>query len=112
VAERHREPDFVRYAAKIIGSSMDECEAAMREALAEKVSVARSQPYYLDVTAPDVDKATVVDVIFQSASCSTRSHCRAGRYGKRSRDVRRPVDCHGKCKHRGEAAGELRYRLE
>jgi hypothetical protein len=32
---------------------MDECEAAMREALAEKASVARSQPYYLDVTAPD-----------------------------------------------------------
>jgi hydroxymethylpyrimidine pyrophosphatase-like HAD family hydrolase len=62
--------DFGRYlarAAKIVGSSVDfarltECEAAMREALAEKASVVRSQPYYLDVTAPDVDKGTVVDV--------------------------------------------------
>jgi len=64
--------DFGRYlgwcAAKIVGSSMDlvrlaECEAVMREALAEKASVARSQPYYLDVTAPDVDKRAVVDVL-------------------------------------------------
>jgi Cof subfamily protein (haloacid dehalogenase superfamily) len=63
--------DFGPYllrAAKIVGSSMDfvrlvECEAAMREALVEQASVARSQPYYLDVTAPDVDKGTVVDVL-------------------------------------------------
>jgi Cof subfamily protein (haloacid dehalogenase superfamily) len=59
---------YVLRAAKIVGSSMDfvrlaECEAAMRKALAEKASVARSQPYYLDVTAPDVDKGTVVDIL-------------------------------------------------
>lgn len=63
--------DFGPYllrAAKIVGSSMDfarlaECEVAMREALAGKASVVRSQPYYLDVTAPYIDKGTVVDVL-------------------------------------------------
>jgi hydroxymethylpyrimidine pyrophosphatase-like HAD family hydrolase len=63
--------DFGPYllrAAKIVGSSMDfvrlaECETVMREALAQQASVARSQPYYLDVTAPDVDKGTVIDVL-------------------------------------------------
>ena len=63
--------DFGPYllrAAKIVGSCMDlvrlaECEAAMRETLAEQAAVARSQPYYLDVTAPDVDKGTVIDVL-------------------------------------------------
>jgi hypothetical protein len=63
--------DFGAYllrAAKIVGSSMDfeclaECEVAMRETLAGQASVARSQPYYLDVTAPNVDKGTVIDVL-------------------------------------------------
>jgi Cof subfamily protein (haloacid dehalogenase superfamily) len=63
--------DFGPYllrAAKVVGSSMDfarlaECEVAMREALAGKASVARSQPYYLDVTAPNIDKGSFVDAL-------------------------------------------------
>jgi Cof subfamily protein (haloacid dehalogenase superfamily) len=55
-------------ASKIVGSSADfailaKCEAAMREALGGEVSVVRSQPYYLDITAPDLDKGTFVDAL-------------------------------------------------
>jgi Cof subfamily protein (haloacid dehalogenase superfamily) len=55
-------------AAKIVGSSKNfarlvECEAAMREALGGDASIARSQPYYLDVTPPSLDKGTFVDAL-------------------------------------------------
>jgi Cof subfamily protein (haloacid dehalogenase superfamily) len=58
--------DFAPYlggACKIVGSSKDfarlaECETAVRKALGPSASVARSQPYYLDVTPPNVDKGT------------------------------------------------------
>jgi hydroxymethylpyrimidine pyrophosphatase-like HAD family hydrolase len=61
--------DFDPYfplALKIVGSSKDftmlaKCEAAMREALDEQASIARSQPYYLDVTSPKLDKGTFVE---------------------------------------------------
>jgi Cof subfamily protein (haloacid dehalogenase superfamily) len=54
--------------AKIVGSSMDfgrlaECEAAIREGLRGQSSVVRSQPYYLDVTAPNIDKGSFVDAL-------------------------------------------------
>ena len=54
--------------AKIVGSSMDfarlaECEAAIREGLRGQASIARSQPYYLDVTAPNIDKGSFVDAL-------------------------------------------------
>jgi Cof subfamily protein (haloacid dehalogenase superfamily) len=63
--------DFNPYLArvsKIVGSSKDlaklaECEAATREALRGRASVARSQPYYLDITAPYLDKGTFVDAL-------------------------------------------------
>jgi hypothetical protein len=55
-------PHFV-HTFKIVGSSQDfsrlaECEVAMRDAIGEHAFVARSQPYYLDITPPGVDKGT------------------------------------------------------
>ena len=35
----------------------------MQKALGEKVSAARSQPYYLDVTHPQANKGAVVDTL-------------------------------------------------
>jgi Cof subfamily protein (haloacid dehalogenase superfamily) len=60
--------EFLSATLKIVGSSADfdrlaECEAAMRTALAGAASAARSQPYYLDVTAPGLDKGTVLDAL-------------------------------------------------
>ena len=54
--------------AKIVGVSDDleavaRCEKAVREALGEKVSAARSQPYYLDVTHPEANKGGVVTAL-------------------------------------------------
>lgn len=63
--------DFAPYltrAAKIVGSGTDferlsAAEAALRQALGGQASVVRSQPYYIDVTAPNVDKGTVLDFL-------------------------------------------------
>jgi hypothetical protein len=61
------EPYFGR-AAKVVGSSrnfalLGECETRLRETLGGEGSIARSQPYYLDVTPPSLDKGTFVDAI-------------------------------------------------
>ncbi|MBV8964421.1 MAG: HAD family phosphatase, partial [Hyphomicrobiales bacterium] len=57
--------DALAHAAKIVGISDDhalvaECEKAAQEALGERASAARSQPYYLDVTHPKANKGNVV----------------------------------------------------
>ena len=54
--------------AKVIGvsddfSKLDACAPVVRRALAGKAMVARSQPYYLDVTPAGVDKGTCVDAL-------------------------------------------------
>ena len=51
---------------KIVGTSNDlpavaRCEASLKEQLGTRVSAARSQPYYLDVTHPEANKGAVVD---------------------------------------------------
>jgi Cof subfamily protein (haloacid dehalogenase superfamily) len=51
--------------AKIVGVSDDldlvaKAEAAARESFGERVSAARSQPYYLDVTHPEANKGAVL----------------------------------------------------
>jgi Cof subfamily protein (haloacid dehalogenase superfamily) len=51
---------------KIVGVSDDldsvaRCEAAAQKQFGEKVSAARSQPYYLDVTHPTANKGTVIE---------------------------------------------------
>lgn len=52
-------------AVKIVGVSEDHelvarCEAELRQRVGSDASVARSQPYYLDVTHPDANKGTVL----------------------------------------------------
>jgi Cof subfamily protein (haloacid dehalogenase superfamily) len=52
-------------AVKIVGISDDldlvaDCEKAVQNALGEKASAARSQPYYLDVTSKQANKGAVV----------------------------------------------------
>jgi Cof subfamily protein (haloacid dehalogenase superfamily) len=64
-------PDFRSHFAdtfKVVGSSQDfaklaECETAMREVLGERAFVARSQPYYLDITPPGLDKGTFLESV-------------------------------------------------
>lgn len=53
------------HAAKIVGVSDNQariaaCEKAVQGFLGERASVARSQPYYLDITHPQANKGTVV----------------------------------------------------
>jgi Cof subfamily protein (haloacid dehalogenase superfamily) len=52
-------------AAKIVGVSADfeplaQCERDVRAALADQASVARSQPYYLDITSPLANKGVAL----------------------------------------------------
>jgi Cof subfamily protein (haloacid dehalogenase superfamily) len=54
--------------AKIVGVSADfdllaRCESDVRAALADKASVARSQPYYLDITHPLANKGVALSEI-------------------------------------------------
>jgi len=56
--------DIMTDIVKIVGVSDDldavaRCEAAAQKQFGEKVSAARSQPYYLDVTHPDANKGGV-----------------------------------------------------
>jgi len=56
------------HAVKIVGVSDDldlvaACEKAAQNALGDKASAARSQPYYLDVTHPKANKGTVVTTL-------------------------------------------------
>ena len=63
--------DFTPYlnqAVKIVGVSDDldavkKCEAECQKTLAHHASAARSQPYYLDITHPDANKAGVVEYL-------------------------------------------------
>ncbi len=55
-------------AVKIVGVSDDrdlvaKCEKDAQEAFGDKVSAARSQPYYLDVTHPQANKGAVVETL-------------------------------------------------
>ena len=55
-------------AVKIVGVSDDhalvaKCEADMEDALGDRASAKRSQPYYLDVTHPQANKGAVVDAL-------------------------------------------------
>jgi hypothetical protein len=57
--------DALDRASKIVGVSRDlarlaDCEAACAQLWATALRTARSQPYYLDVTPPGVDKGTMV----------------------------------------------------
>ncbi len=79
---REREEQTVRFAPRVVadfagclgaavkivgvGDDLDrvaQCEADVRQALGERASAARSQPYYLDVTHHDANKGVVVDYL-------------------------------------------------
>ena len=58
--------DYLDRAVKIVGVSDDHdlvarCEAAVQQAFGDRVSAARSQPHYLDVTHPTANKGVVVE---------------------------------------------------
>lgn len=58
--------DHLDTVAKIVGVSgdferLDACDPALHRALGNSASIARSQPYYLDVTAAGTDKGVAVD---------------------------------------------------
>src|ERR1041385_4101960 len=58
--------DVLAGAIKIVGVSQDleavaRCESILQRQFGTKVSAARCQPYYLDVTHPDANKGAVVD---------------------------------------------------
>jgi Cof subfamily protein (haloacid dehalogenase superfamily) len=68
--------DDIAMASKIVGVSDDfarlaACEAALRPALVGAASAARSQPYYLDVTPPGVDKGTFVEAMARRLGIAT-----------------------------------------
>ena len=55
-------------ACKIVGASSDfarlqQCEAAMKQAVGREATAVRSQNYYLDVTPPGHDKGTFVEAM-------------------------------------------------
>lgn len=101
-------------AAKIVGSATDfeslsAAEATLRQALGTQAFVARSQPYYLDVTAPNVDKGTVLDFLSRRLAVAPESIAVLGdmendlrmfrkagfsiAMGNASADVKRAADC-------------------
>jgi len=62
---------------KIVGVSDDlalvaDCEKAVQEALGDRASAARSQPYYLDVTHPLANKGAVVATLAKLVGVSPR----------------------------------------
>ena len=70
------EEDLAR-SVKIVGVSDDlalvaECEKAVQEALGDRASAARSQPYYLDVTHPMANKGAVVMTLARLMDISPR----------------------------------------
>jgi Cof subfamily protein (haloacid dehalogenase superfamily) len=59
---------YVPAVAKIVGVSADlarlaNCETTARQALSPALTVNRSQPYYLDLTPPGIDKGTIVEAL-------------------------------------------------
>src|SRR6185369_10545110 len=55
-------------ACKIVGASSDfarlqQCEAAMKQAVGREATAVRSQTYYLDITPPGRDKGTFVEAM-------------------------------------------------
>jgi len=60
--------EHLKQAVKIVGVSDDlprvaDCEKLARDLLGDRASVARSQPYYLDVTHPQANKGAVVETL-------------------------------------------------
>jgi Cof subfamily protein (haloacid dehalogenase superfamily) len=73
-------PDYdavLHKVVKIVGASMDydavaRCEASIQAQFGARVSAARSQPYYLDVTHPDANKGEIVRRLARYLNVSPR----------------------------------------
>jgi hydroxymethylpyrimidine pyrophosphatase-like HAD family hydrolase len=68
---------FYHEVIKIVGVSTDyeavaRCEASLQWAFGARVTAARSQPYYLDVTHPEANKGAVVDRLARYLKVSPR----------------------------------------
>jgi Cof subfamily protein (haloacid dehalogenase superfamily) len=64
---------YLKHVAKLVGVSDDyaavaRCEADVQLDCGNRVSAARSQPYYLDVTHPDANKGHVVTLLSEELS--------------------------------------------
>jgi Cof subfamily protein (haloacid dehalogenase superfamily) len=62
--------DHLDGVAKIVGVSADSerlthCEAEVRRTIMDGASIARSQPYYLDITPAGTNKGVIVDALIQ-----------------------------------------------
>ena len=68
--------DLTEGVVKIVGVSDDRpaveaCERALRDRFGDRVSAARSQPYYVDVTHPNANKGDVVEYLSKKLSIAT-----------------------------------------
>ena len=105
------------HAVKIVGISDDldlvaACEKAAQNALGEKASAARSQPYYLDVTHPQANKGTVVQPLSSAPRTFRLRRSPPSALWDMPNDV---LDVparsgfsirHGQCQRRGEGPGQ------
>jgi Cof subfamily protein (haloacid dehalogenase superfamily) len=76
VVDKFSDADMAQ-AVKIVGVSDDlplveHAETAVQKALGERVSAARSQPYYLDVTHPQANKGAVVHALSKMLGIPTQ----------------------------------------
>jgi Cof subfamily protein (haloacid dehalogenase superfamily) len=92
--------------AKIVGISEDyeavaRCEKAVQQRFGTRVSAARSQPYYLDVTHPKANKGQVV--------LTASEFFGIPRHGQRHHHVQaeRHEHRYGECRCRSEASGYI-----
>src|SRR5277367_2616926 len=80
-------------AAKIVGVSKDfalvaRCERELRNVLGERATIARSQPYYVDITHPLANKGAALSGIAKLIAVPLAEVATIGDGGKRRCDVR------------------------
>ncbi len=111
--------DDLSQTLKIVGVSDDlplvaRCETAVRHMLGDRVSAARSEPHFLDVTHPQANKGAVV----LAPGPATEHRARAGRghrrhaYGCDDVQQERPVHRHGQRQRGGQGKGRRRDRQQ
>ena len=106
-------------AGKIVAASQDHAglarlEAELRAELGTSAEVARSQPYYLDVTPPGVDKGTLVSAIARRLGIPLADVLHDRGRPQRHPDVQgqRPLGRDGQRGGRREGACQGRHGLE
>ena len=104
---------------KVTGVSDDleavaRCEKDLQQWSAGRVSAARSQPYYLDVTNPKANKGEVVGMFAQLCNIPPSEIATIGDMPNDSPDVQGKwhQHRHGQCQSRRAEIGDLRHRLQ